>query len=103
MNALARGKRSPPSSNATSGVRRWEKERGLPVHRTPGAAGGKVFAYTGELSDWLAVSRSPEVLQTRPASARSELDPDLGNAPAANVLSSAPPSIQQPTIVHRWK
>ncbi len=38
-------------------VRRWEKERGLPVHRTPGAAGGKVFAYTDELSAWLAASR----------------------------------------------
>jgi len=38
-------------------VRRWEKERGLPVHRTPGAAGGKVFAYADELSAWLVASR----------------------------------------------
>jgi TolB-like protein len=84
-------------------VRRWEKERGLPVHRTPGAAGGKVFAYTAELSDWLATSRNPEVVPTQPASARPELDPGVGHVPAENALPSASLSIQQPTIVHRWK
>lgn len=35
-------------------VKRWEKERGLPIHRLPGAARGTVFAYTGELDQWLA-------------------------------------------------
>jgi len=35
-------------------VRRWEKERGLPVRRVPGATGGTVFAYTSELERWLA-------------------------------------------------
>lgn len=34
-------------------VRRWEKERGLPIHRVPGSAGAKVFAYTEELTRWL--------------------------------------------------
>lgn len=34
-------------------VRRWEKERGLPAHRVPGAARGGVFAYTAELREWL--------------------------------------------------
>jgi Tfp pilus assembly protein PilF len=34
-------------------VRRWEKDRGLPIHRVPGASGTKVFAYTAELSQWL--------------------------------------------------
>jgi len=33
-------------------VRRWEKERSLPVHRIPGERGG-VFAYTDELTGWL--------------------------------------------------
>ncbi|MFZ0632379.1 MAG: hypothetical protein WAM56_13890 [Acidobacteriaceae bacterium] len=33
-------------------VRRWEKERALPVHRIPGERGG-VFAYTDELTHWL--------------------------------------------------
>jgi TolB-like protein len=34
-------------------VQRWERERGLPVHRVPGERGGAVFAYQGELDRWL--------------------------------------------------
>jgi len=34
-------------------LNRWEKELGLPVHRLPGAK-GRVYAYTDELSAWLA-------------------------------------------------
>ena len=34
-------------------VKRWEKERDLPVHRVPGGSRSGVFAYTGELSEWL--------------------------------------------------
>ena len=33
-------------------VKRWEKERGLPVHRLPGERGG-VFAWSQELTQWL--------------------------------------------------
>jgi hypothetical protein len=33
-------------------VLRWEKQRGLPVHRVPGATGRVVFAYTDELDAW---------------------------------------------------
>ena len=41
-------------------LRRWEKERGLPVHRVPGGTVGRVFAYTDELSAWLSTPRSEE-------------------------------------------
>jgi tetratricopeptide (TPR) repeat protein len=34
-------------------VKRWEKERALPVHRVPGGVRGGVFAYAAELSEWL--------------------------------------------------
>ncbi|MGA2742724.1 MAG: tetratricopeptide repeat protein [Bryobacteraceae bacterium] len=34
-------------------VKRWETERGLPVHRMPGSGRGRVSAYTAELSRWL--------------------------------------------------
>ena len=34
-------------------VKRWETERGLPVHRVPGGGRGAVFAYSDELADWL--------------------------------------------------
>jgi hypothetical protein len=33
-------------------VLRWEKQRGLPVHRAPGATGRVVFAFTDELDAW---------------------------------------------------
>jgi Tol biopolymer transport system component len=35
-------------------VIRWEKERGLPVHRIPGGQRNAVFAYREELNNWLA-------------------------------------------------
>lgn len=34
-------------------VKRWEVERGLPVHRVPGTGRRAVFAYSEELADWL--------------------------------------------------
>ena len=34
-------------------VKRWEKERSLPVHRLPGGARARVFAFTDELSRWM--------------------------------------------------
>jgi TolB-like protein/Tfp pilus assembly protein PilF len=34
-------------------VRRWEKERGLPVYRVPGGK-GRIYSYTDELTTWLA-------------------------------------------------
>jgi TolB-like protein/Tfp pilus assembly protein PilF len=41
-------------------VKRWETERGLPVHRVPGGGRSAVFAYTNELADWLK-GRSEEL------------------------------------------
>lgn len=34
-------------------VRRWERERNLPVHRAPGGKRSSVFAYAAELDAWL--------------------------------------------------
>jgi excisionase family DNA binding protein len=34
-------------------VRRWEAERGLPVHRVPGSGRRVVFAYRSEIDAWL--------------------------------------------------
>ena len=41
-------------------VKRWETERGLPVHRVPGIGRSSVFAYSDELADWLK-GRGPEL------------------------------------------
>ena len=60
-------------------VRRWEIERGLPVHRVPGSGRGVVFAFTDELEEWL---RQPQAQQTEPGNpdARRPPDPDPGSA-----------------------
>jgi len=39
-------------------VRRWELERGLPVHRLPGTARGAVYAFANELEEWLRHKQS---------------------------------------------
>jgi tetratricopeptide (TPR) repeat protein len=44
-------------------VKRWESERGLPVHRVPGSGRGSVFAYAEELSEWLKGRDSQELEQ----------------------------------------
>jgi TolB-like protein len=41
-------------------VKRWETERGLPVHRVPGSGRSSVFAYSEELAEWLR-GRSQEL------------------------------------------
>jgi tetratricopeptide (TPR) repeat protein len=48
-------------------VRRWEKERALPVYRLPGKGRGSVYAFAGELTQWLkspnyVEDASPEVV-----------------------------------------
>ena len=55
-------------------VKRWETERGLPVHRVPGSGRSAVFAYSHELADWLKGShqdldseREPEIPSQQPA------------------------------------
>jgi TolB-like protein len=40
-------------NRSESTVKRWEQERGLPVHRVPGGERGGVFAYSSELTNWL--------------------------------------------------
>jgi|GEM_PF-3366478 len=40
-------------NRSESTVKRWERDRGLPVHRIPGGERGGVFAYPDELQDWI--------------------------------------------------
>jgi TolB-like protein len=62
-------------------VRRWEKDSALPVHRLPGAAKGRVFAYASELDHWLS---TPQALR----STTSELEPQVGPIPISPVQTS---------------
>ena len=39
-------------------VKRWGRDRGLPVHRVPGGASASVYAYPAELDQWLKLSKA---------------------------------------------
>jgi tetratricopeptide (TPR) repeat protein len=54
-------------------VKRWETERGLPVHRMPGGGRSAVFAYSNELADWLR-GRGKELAADDAASGDSGAD-----------------------------
>ena len=54
-------------------VLRWHKDRGLPLHRPPGAGGQSVFGYTDEIDAWLR--------PTHPA--RVVADPGVGSSQPA--------------------
>lgn len=60
---------------------RWERDRGLPVHRVPGGRRGAVFAYRGEIDEWL---RRGEAIAERSVAGpdearRTEADPSTGH------------------------
>jgi tetratricopeptide (TPR) repeat protein len=55
-------------------VKRWEAERGLPVHRVPGSGRGSVFAYTEELTEWLK-GRSQELEEDSDSAQEHPLTP----------------------------
>jgi Tfp pilus assembly protein PilF len=59
-------------------VKRWEKQRGLPIHRMPGGEKGGVFVFTDELSHWLD-ARGPDVI----IAAEGAFTAVSGNRPAA--------------------
>jgi Flp pilus assembly protein TadD len=47
-------------NRSESTVKRWERERGLPVHRVPGGERGGVYAYAAELEGWLNSEKEAE-------------------------------------------
>ncbi|HVZ13795.1 MAG TPA: hypothetical protein VG894_04980 [Bauldia sp.] len=61
-------------------VKRWEAQRRLPIHRLPGRSGTTVFAFTGELDEWLRNGRQDRS-SVEPAS--TLLAPDPAPAPAS--------------------
>ena len=64
-------------------VIRWEKELGLPVHRYPGKAKGRVYAHVSELKDWAQGPRRAAAEADKASESmidRTEVDGDA-NAP----------------------
>ena len=41
-------------------VKRWEAERGLPIHRLPGGARSRIYAEVEELERWLGGAGEPD-------------------------------------------
>jgi tetratricopeptide (TPR) repeat protein len=70
-------------------VKRWETERGLPVHRMPGGGRSAVFAYSNELADWLK-GRSQELAADDTTSGESDADIHV-TAEGNRVSGAAPP------------
>jgi hypothetical protein len=63
-------------------VRRWERQRGLPVHRISGGARNLVFAYTDELERWLRGGGDAAPDRAQPAATAPEIvEPPVAVAP----------------------
>ncbi len=85
-------------------VKRWEKERSLPVHRLPGGSRGRVFAFADELSLWmhsseLAAAEAP--LANQPSEAASLESSATGN-PTAPTGAAAASRLAGIRLGKRW-
>jgi tetratricopeptide (TPR) repeat protein len=87
-------------------VRRWEKERALPVHRVPGGGRGGVFAYTDELREWLkgrASEFEPAEFETIRAIAEAEDEGaeksrEIRNGPVRAPVLALPPASHKTSL-----
>jgi hypothetical protein len=82
-------------------VKRWEKERGLPVYRVPGSARGGVFAYAEELAEWLkAPHHDWEVIETPPRENAPAEEGRDRTVPANLLTIRVPATVPVPAL--RW-
>ena len=80
-------------------VKRWEANRGLPIHRVPGGAKASVYAYSDELNEWLnssasaahdpAVSAADHASETNPSATNGTAQAPL---PSESAQSSIAPN-----------
>jgi Tetratricopeptide repeat len=82
-------------------VRRWERERRLPVHRVPGGERSGVFAYVDELDRWLRASDAVSVESPKvPAEVEALAEESSPVASVPLVLESLPgPMLPDPIDV----
>jgi len=89
-------------------VKRWERERGLPAYRVPGGGRACVYAYTGELDEWLGSQRAhglevprENAEKTEPSNGFHAAEPATEcSRPASAPLSEIP--ARQPSVRQRW-
>lgn len=84
-------------------VKRWEKERGLPVRRLPGVR-GSVFAYAEELERWLAGGGSAGGSKLEEAVPEAASSPEAPISPVevAEVSTPAPAQHSPPRTRFLW-
>ena len=95
---LSRGERT---------VKRWETERGLPIHRLPGGGRSSVYAFSAELDEWLnftpVENLGPAPQTTPPPAVETFSERPLDLAPPFEVQTktayTAPPTGHR----HRWR
>jgi TolB-like protein/Tfp pilus assembly protein PilF len=81
-------------------VKRWETERGLPVHRVPGGGRSAVFAYSNELTDWLK-GRSDELDADDSAQGDAE-DPKIESAATVIAQPIQSRTTRPSALIKRW-
>lgn len=80
-------------------VKRWEKERGLPVYRVPGSVRGGVFAYADELAEWLqAPHHNWELVDIPPAVAPSAHGDRSQTVPVDVLTVQSPADVPTPDL-----
>jgi len=79
-------------------VKRWDVDRGLPIHRVPGGGRASVYAYTSELDEWLKPTKAPGPEDTIPAESSSAA---FAAANASEMANSRVPEASVPRSVLR--
>lgn len=80
-------------------VRRWERQRGLPVHRISGGARNLVFADTDELEQWLLGDRAAPAEASPAEAAAWELDGTPRVPVADTVRASGVSGFHRPGLI----
>lgn len=84
-------------------VIRWERQRGLPVRRVPGAKRQAVFAYRDEIDTWLAGDRITEDADRKPDNGRPDRQAESHAAEPLRAIDSEPAHAVRGTFAHRGK
>ena len=84
-------------------VIRWEKEKGLPVHRIPGGLRQGVFAFRGELDDWLAGPDHGGRVEQAPTGGNESHGNEAVLAPPAQAESRAAEPLPPAEATPRWR
>jgi tetratricopeptide (TPR) repeat protein len=69
-------------------VKRWDVDRGLPIHRVPGGGRPSVYAYTAELDEWLKSTRAREPEAAAQASAEAAIQESAGTVFGATEVAA---------------